>query len=362
MVLRTQIEPLEIDGSHGEGGGQILRTAVSLAAITSRAVHFKNIRAGRRVPGLAAQHVTSVRAAAALCAADLEGDLLGSQQLTFAPRRPVQAGAYHFDVAAARPGGSAGATSLVMQTVLVPLALAHGPSEIIVDGGTHNPMSPPFDYLRDVWLRSLGGMGVAAKLELEAWGWYPAGQGRIRAKLQGRPRSQTRLSAFELETRGALVKLYGRAVAANLPSHIAERMATRASVLLQHLGCPIDIGAICVEAKSAGAGLFLCAEYEHCAAGFSAIGRRGRPSEEVAEEAAFGAIAFNASSAALDSHLGDQLLLPAAFADRPSRCTVHRVTRHLRTNAWVIEQFGIARVEMTEHSDGVGGVLITPLT
>ena len=363
MILPAQMEPLEIDGSHGEGGGQILRTAVSLAALTSRAVHFSNIRAGRRVPGLAAQHLTSVRAAAALCAAKLEGDLLGSQDLIFAPQRPVQSGAYHFDVAAARPGGSAGATSLVLQTVLLPLALAPGPSAIIVDGGTHNPMSPPFDYLRDVWLRTLARMGVAVELDLEAWGWYPAGQGRIRATLQGWPRGShlpARLSAFELETRGALIRAHGRAVAANLPSHIAERMTTRASTLLGRLGCPIDISAMCVEAKSAGAGLFLCAEYERCAAGFSAIGKRGRPSEEVAEEAALGTIAFNASTAALDAHLGDQLLLPAALADGPSRCTVHQVTRHLRTNAWVIEQFGLARVDITERPDGIGSVAITP--
>jgi RNA 3'-terminal phosphate cyclase (ATP) len=247
-----------------------------------------------------------------------------------------------------------------MQTALIPLALAPGPSEILVDGGTHNPQSPPFDYLRDVWLTALAKMGILAQLELEAWGWYPVGQGRIRARLRGNT-SNASLSSVDLQARGALLNLHGRAVAANLPRHIAERMAARATSLLGSLGCPLRISPVCVESKSAGAGLFLCAEYEHCAAGFSALGRRGVPSEQVAEDAAREALAFNASSAAFDAHLGDQLLLPAAFANACSRWTVQQVTGHLRTNAWVIERFGIARIDMCDRPDGTGNIVITPL-
>jgi RNA 3'-terminal phosphate cyclase (ATP) len=136
---------LVIDGAYGEGGGQILRTALALAALTGQAVQFVRIRAGRRRPGLAAQHLTAVRAAAALCSASLNGDRLGSQDLIFRPQRPVRPGHYSFDVAAAREGGSAGAAALVLQTVMVPLALCAGPSEVVVHGGTHLPQSPPFD-------------------------------------------------------------------------------------------------------------------------------------------------------------------------------------------------------------------------
>jgi RNA 3'-terminal phosphate cyclase (ATP) len=145
--------PLLIDGSHGEGGGQILRTALSLSAITGRPFRIERIRANRRNPGLAAQHLTAVRAAAALCSAHTVGDTLASQELDFIPAAPVSAGDYTFDVALAREGGSAGAVSLVLQTVLLPLALASGRSSVTVRGGTHLPQRPSVDYLCDIWLR-----------------------------------------------------------------------------------------------------------------------------------------------------------------------------------------------------------------
>jgi RNA 3'-terminal phosphate cyclase (ATP) len=238
-------ETLEIDGSHGEGGGQILRTGVSLAALTGRAVHFRNIRARRRVPGMAAQHLTAVRAAAAVCSAQLQNDALGSMDLVFAPQTPVRPASYRFDVGAAREGGSAGAASLVLQTVLTPLSLADGRSDVVVEGGTHNPMSPPFDYLRDVWLETVERMGVEADIALDAWGWYPIGQGRIRAAVSGRGRS---LSPLELRERGALRAIRGRAVAANLPEQIPARMNARARSLLAHLPCDLDLHAESVQA------------------------------------------------------------------------------------------------------------------
>jgi RNA 3'-terminal phosphate cyclase (ATP) len=349
---------LELDGSYGEGGGQILRTGVGLAALTGQSIRFTNIRAGRRVPGMAAQHLTSVRAAAAVCRARLEGDELGATELIFSPQGRVRSGEYRFDVGAAREGGSAGAASLVLQTVATPLFMAEGPSEVVVEGGTHNPASPSFDYLRDVWLPALAPMGIKAKLALEAWGWFPLGRGRIRATVAGA--GVRRLSALDLRERGALCAIRGRAVAAKLPDHIPTRMRERAHGLLSHLPCELDVRAEVAEAACPGAGIFLTAIYEKSLAGFSAIGRRGRGSEEVAEEAAMGLIAHHASAAALDHHLGDQLMAPAAFADGRSHFTVHRVTRHLRTNAWVIEQFGLAEIALEERADGTGLVTMTP--
>jgi RNA 3'-terminal phosphate cyclase (ATP) len=182
-------EPLTVDGAHGEGGGQILRTALSLAAITGRAIRIENLRAGRAKPGLAAQHLTAVRAAAAVCGARLDGDRLGSTVLEFAPGGPVAAGAYRFDVAEAREGGSAGASALVLQTLLLPLALAAGASEVVIRGGTHVSRSPPFDYLAEIWLPVIHQIGIDATIELGAWGWYPAGQGEIRARIPGSART-----------------------------------------------------------------------------------------------------------------------------------------------------------------------------
>jgi RNA 3'-terminal phosphate cyclase (ATP) len=349
---------LRIDGAHGEGGGQILRTALACSALFRRPVRIENIRAGRKNPGLAAQHITSIRAAGAICAARIEGDTLGSETLSFAPQAAVQAGAYHFDVAEAREGGSAGATSLVLQTVLLPLALADGESQVTIQGGTHMRWSPPFDYLRDVWLPSLRTIGIDAEVALDAWGWFPIGQGRIRANIHGHndgwPKSVT------LEERGALIEVTGRAVAANLPAHIPQRMADRAGALLAGLGVPAKIEPLRVRAACAGAGIFLTARYESVACGFSALGARGKPAEQVAEEAVAALMAHRNGGAALDEHLADQILAPLAIASGPSRYSAERISGHLETNAWLIEHFGLARVGLERNADGTGLVIVTP--
>ena len=157
---------LTLDGAHGEGGGQIPRTALSLSTITGRPLRIERLRALRRKPALAAQHLTAVRSAAALCAARVDGDELGSTALSFVPTGPIAAGDYLFDVALARAGGSAGAVALVLQTVLLPLVHAQAPSRVVVRGGTHMSWSPTFDYARDVWLAMLQRFGVRASLDL----------------------------------------------------------------------------------------------------------------------------------------------------------------------------------------------------
>ena len=351
---------LVIDGAHGEGGGQIPRTGVALAALLGRPVRFIRIRVGRRRPGLAAQHLTAVRAAAALCDAALEGDALASQELRFVPRRPVRPGSYTFDVAAAREGGSAGGTCLVLQTVLLPLALAAGRSDVLIQGGTHLPMSPPFDYARDVWLPALRDLGIHATVALDAWGWFPVGKGAIRAEIAGAPPLAGGLASLDLLTPGSLSRVSGRAVAANLPADIARRMANRATALLSPLATRVDVRAECVQAACPGAGIFLVAEYQHARAGFSALGARGKPAEQVAEEAVEALLRHHASGAAVDRHLADQLLLPLAFATGPSRFTTELATRHLETNAWVIEQFGVARTTVWSTGTGTARVEVTP--
>ena len=178
-------DKLIIDGSYGEGGGQILRSTLSLAVITGRPVRIENLRANRKKPGLAAQHLTSVRAAAMLCDAEVKGAELGSQTLQFIPRKQVHAGDYFLDVAQAREGGSAGAVMLVLQTLLLPLALASGDSTVILRGGTHVDMSPSYDYVHDVWLPTLARMGVRAKLSLARSGWYPVGRGEVKLRIAG---------------------------------------------------------------------------------------------------------------------------------------------------------------------------------
>ena len=171
---------LVIDGSTGEGGGQVLRTSVTLACLTQQPVHVENIRRGRRKPGLRPQHLTAVRAAAAICGARLKGDRLGSGELTFVPSEPVRPGSYVFDVSEVADAGSAGSVGLVLQTVLLPLALARGESRLILRGGTHVPWAPSASYLEHVYLPALARMGVYARFHLARWGFYPAGGGEVR--------------------------------------------------------------------------------------------------------------------------------------------------------------------------------------
>lgn len=347
-------DKLIIDGSHGEGGGQILRSTLSLSVIAGRPVRIENLRANRKKPGLAAQHLTSVRAAAMLCNADVQGAELGSQTLQFIPRRPVRAGDYSLDVAEAREGGSAGAVMLVLQTLLLPLALAAGVSTVMLHGGTHVDMSPSYDYVHDVWLPTLARMGVRAELSLARSGWYPVGRGEVRLRIAG----SEKLLPLNLEHRGPLRAVTGCARAANLPAHVCERMAYHARELLEQAGMAAEIEAADMKAACPGAGLYLTAHYENCLAGFSAQGKRGKPAEQVAEEACAALLHHYRSGAALEQHLSDQLILPAALCRGESVFGVERISPHLVTNAWVVQRFGLARIDIVPADDGTGLVRI----
>jgi len=341
---------LTIDGAHGEGGGQILRTALSLSLITARPVRIANIRSGRPKSGLRPQHLSAVRAAAVVAGAMVTGDYLGSGEITSSPAHAAQSGEYTLDVATAARQGSAGAVTLMLQTLLVPLALARGASSVVLLGGTHVPWSPPFDSILNAYLPLLRAMGLRVDATLIRWGWYPVGQGRIVCSIGGRagsdPIADGRPQAVSVELRGALKRIDGRAVVANLPEHIAQRMADEASRGLSELNVPVDLSQERVEAACAGAGLFLNAHYERATASFSALGRRGKPAEAVAAEAMRELKEHHASRAAVDLHLADQLLLPLAVASGPSTFTAARTTRHLITNAWTIEQFGAAKISI----------------
>ncbi|WP_031437428.1 RNA 3'-terminal phosphate cyclase [Methylobacter tundripaludum] len=345
---------LIIDGSHGEGGGQILRSALSLSAITGRPVRIEKLRANRKKPGLAAQHLTSVRAAAMLCDAEAKGAELGSQTLQFIPRKPVRAGDYSLDVAHAREGGSAGAVMLVLQTLLPPLALATGVSNVMLRGGTHVDMSPSYDYVHDVWLPTLARMGVRAELFLVRSGWYPVGRGEVRLRIEG----SGELLPLRQEHRGPLRAVTGRALVANLPAHICERMAAHARDLLEQAGMAAEIEAVVMKAACPGAGLYLTAHYENSLAGFGVQGKRGKPAEQVAEEACFALLHHYRSGATLEQHLADQLILPAALCRGESVFGVERISPHLVTNAWVVERFGLARIDIAPAADGTGFVKI----
>ncbi|WP_212523387.1 RNA 3'-terminal phosphate cyclase [Actibacterium sp. MT2.3-13A] len=356
--MRKPRQSVAIDGSHGEGGGQILRTALGLSAITGRPLRIERIRADRRNPGLAAQHLASVRAVAAICDAALEGDAIASQELDFTPRAAPRAAEYAVDVATLRAGGSAGSAVLILQAMLLPLSFAAGASSLTLRGGTHVPWSPPFDYAHEVWLPALARMGLRARIRLRRSGWYPAGGGEIAARIEGRADPQ--IAGLGWAERGPLVQITGRALVANLDIGIAERMARRAAEVLDGHAPDISLRPERMEASCAGAGLCLTAHYAAGRVGFNALGRRGRPAEAVAEAAAQDLLRFHASGASVDAHLADQLLLPMALATAPSVFLCPGATSHLRTNAWVIERFGLARVAIGGPKDGPVRVSVRP--
>jgi RNA 3'-terminal phosphate cyclase (ATP) len=340
---------IHIDGSYGEGGGQVLRTSLSLAAITGQAIRISKIRTGRQKPGLAAQHLTAVRAAATICNAKVTGDRLGSTSLEFIPGSATTSGDYTFDVSDAIDGRSAGAVTLVLQTILLPLALADGQSEVILRGGTHVAFSPSFTYVEQVYLPILKRMGLQAEVKLGAWGWYPQGGGEVRLSVTG----GNSLSGINLMEPGELKQVRGLAVVTELPSHIPQMMASRAENLLHQANLKVSVQPLRERGVAPGAGIFLTAEYENSLAGFGALGRVGLPADKVAEMACQELIDFHNTGAAVDVHLADQLLLPAALALQGSQYRVGDLSMHLTTNAWVIQQFGIAQISIDKFEQVV---------
>ncbi len=323
---------LTIDGSYGEGGGQILRTALALSTVMDRPVLIEKIRAGRRNPGLQAQHLAGIKALAEITRAEVEGAAIGSISLRFVPTQ-IAHGAYRWDV------GTAGAISLVLQAVLVPLAFAPAESHITITGGTHVPWSPPFPYVEQVLLPTLQGMGLRVSLRLGRWGFYPRGGGVVEGTIE-----PSGLKPLTLTRRGPLTEVVGLSAVAGLPIDIAERQRHRALARLSSLGVPCRIESISVEAWSPGTVLFLLIRCEGGRAGFSSLGARGKPAERVSDEACDQVLAYLEREGAADPFLADQLLLPMALAPGSSLMTTTRVTEHLLTNQWVVEQFLPGRV------------------
>lgn len=328
---------IQLDGARGEGGGQILRTALSLAAITGRAFTLTSIRAGRSRPGLLRQHLACVNAAAASCGARVTGAHLGSQTLTFEPGS-IRPGSHAFDL------GSAGSTMLVAQTLLPPLLLAGGSSEIRLIGGTHNPFAPPAPFIEAAFLPLLRRMGFDLDFSLEKAGFFPAGGGRCRLRIG----PSVRPVPLDLMSRPARVPVSVRVCLAGLDRGIAEREIEAVGRVL-----PLDGGEIVVDpcpgTHGTGNTVHVGLALDGYAEVFTAFGRLGVPAEAVGQEAALAARAFLGGRASVGEHLADQLVLPMALAAGGSFLT-GQPSSHLRTQVETLETF-VGRCVTIEPED-----------
>ncbi len=341
---------LEIDGSEGEGGGQILRSSLTMSSILGKPILIKNIRAGRRDPGLQAQHLTCVRAIAEITSAELDGDVLGSQELKFIPKE-LKPGKYFFDVAKVKP--SAGSVSLVFQTILLPLAFTKDVSMVTILGGTHVPLSPSITYLQKVYLPIIRKAGLIACIKLNKWGWFPKGNGEIVVEIH-----PAKLNGIDLLDRGDLKDVEIISAVSNLPISIAERQRNEALKILHLNGISADSKLINAPSIGQGTSVFILMNFEKSKAGFESLGAKGKRAEQVAKEACEQSIDFLRTDACIDKHLADQLIPIMALSKGSSCFKTSRITRHLLTNISIAEKFLDIKFKISGKENQQGEIFV----
>lgn len=323
------MELIEIDGSYGEGGGQILRTALSLSCLLNKPFRIFNIRKGRKKPGLMPQHIVSVKAAGEISGAEIAGAEYGSTDLVFKPHE-VKGGTFYFDI------GTAGSACLVLQTILPSLIFSTKTSSLKIRGGTHVPFSPSFNYVSGVFVPMLEKMGIVVRLDIEEYGFYPRGGGVIRAETF----PCRKINPLRVMDRGKIKEIRGHSCVAKLPLRIAERQRDALMERIQSIySKPVYIDLFTVPSIGQGTFLFLEVISERAIAGFTSLGAKGKRAETVGEEVAEDVIRYLKTDAALDPHLPDQLVLYLALCKEESIITTSSITEHLLTNLWVIERF-----------------------
>jgi len=345
----TEVEgsTTEIDGSFGEGGGQILRTALALSVIFKQPVTLHHIRAKRKNPGLGHQHLMAVNAMAKISGAKVEGNVIGSQELSFIPQE-VCSGDYRFQI------GTAGSTTLLLQALLLPLCLSQMGFRLILEGGTHVPWSPPYHYLSDVLFPTLHVMGISVEGRIDQWGWYPKGGGAI--QVEGQPSPSLR--PISLLERGSLKRIRGFSAASLLPKHVAERLRDEALRRIEkETKMEAEITILpAPPSKGPGSFLFLVTESEGAVAGFSSLSRREKRAEEIAGEAVNALKDYLEAEGCADPYLADQLIPFMAMAKGSSSFTTTRITEHLLTNLWVIQHFENVRISVMGEKGREGKV------
>ena len=326
---------ITIDGSEGEGGGQVLRYAAALSLLTGEAFTIAKIRGGREKPGLMRQHVTALEAACAIGGAECSGLAVGSSEVTFRPGA-VTPGEYHFAV------GTAGSTGLVLQTVLVPLMMADAPSRLVLEGGTHAMAAPPFEFIAKALLPIVRRMGPQVTARLERHGFYPRGGGRIVVDIEPAP-----LQPIECTERGEFRGGSVDALFAGLPFEIAERELKAARKVLSDWPEDSFRPQQLTPGVGPGNALVIEAEFAEVTEVVTAFGKLGVPAERVAQTAAKRMAGYLQSNAFAGPYLQDQLLLPFTVAGGGAFTTV-KISEHTRTAAALIERFTGTRIALVE--------------
>ena len=338
---------IKIDGSLGEGGGQILRTALTLSTIKNKPFEMFNIRAGRKKPGLAPQHLQCVQAMARICDAKISGAEIGSSSLKFYPGE-IKDGDYCFEI------GTAGSVSLVLQTIFLPLSLAKGPSSVTIRGGTHVPFSPCFHYLKEQWLFYLKKIGFDTGLEMVRAGFYPKGGGEIKISIK----HIKKVYPLVLMERGRLRKVRGISAVGNLDLSIAERQKKQVMERMSEINISPEIDVITMPAFARGTMLLLMCEFENSQCCYFGLGAIGKRAEKVADEASEGLRHFLETKGVIDEHLADQIILPLSLATDTSRFITPKITQHLLTNVEVIKLFSNTKIQTKDNPGGEGDVII----
>ncbi|MDQ1313842.1 RNA 3'-terminal phosphate cyclase [Methanothrix sp.] len=338
---------IEIDGSFGEGGGQIVRTAVALCAVTGKSVHIIKIRQGRPRPGLAAQHAHAIHALAGICQAKTSGIAPGSSEISFSPGK-IQGGIYEISI------GTAGSITLLLQCLFPALLQANAPTTMSVQGGTDVLWSPTVDYFRNVFLPALKCFGAKASLKLEKRGYYPQGQGKVVCHIE-----PSELQAAHLEILGgknaardrSKTGISGISHCSNLPEHVAKRQADAAAGALQEAGFEANIAQEILRLPSTGSGITLWSDSPGAYIGASSLGKRGLPAEKVGKIAAEGLAQELASGTSVDVHLADQLIPYLALAG--GSYSTREISLHTSTNIWTAEQFLERKISISQkHISG----------
>ena len=320
---------IEIDGSFGEGGGQIVRTAVALSAVTGKPVRITRIRQGRPKPGLAAQHTWAILALAELCGARTSGVAPGSSEITFAPGE-IREGCHKVEI------GTAGSVTLLMQCLLPALLKTEAPASLEVHGGTDVQWSPTVDYFKNVFLPALGGFGARVSLDVRQRGYYPKGQGNVLLRVEPAKLKSAHFSGITEKT------VIGTSHCSNLPEHVARRQAEAASSMLHESGYESEIALEVLRLPSMGSGITLWSGYK----GASHLGERGLPAEKVGKKAAEGLISELKSAASVDVHLADQLIPYLALAG--GSYTTREISLHAKTNIWTAEHFLERKISVSD--------------